>query len=118
MDPLFEELIAGAVTMTVLGVIIAFQQLGDAAKNPGAMGNVMAGIAEALIATGVGIFVAIPAVVAYNLLQKKIAEIESSSISLAKLITAHAKSRPIAAPPPHLTNGHASAEVSISVAEA
>jgi len=39
------------------------------------MGNVMAGIAEALIATGVGLFVAIPAVVAYNIIQKRIADI-------------------------------------------
>ena len=37
------------------------------------MGNVMSGIAEALVATGVGLFVALPAVVAYNVAQKRIA---------------------------------------------
>ena len=41
------------------------------------MGNVMSGIAEALVATGVGLFVALPAVVAYNVVQKRIGEIES-----------------------------------------
>ena len=41
------------------------------------MGNVMSGIAEALVATGVGLFVAIPAVVAYNIIQKRIGEIEA-----------------------------------------
>jgi len=56
------------------------------------MGGVMAGIAEALVATGVGLFVALPAVVAYNVIQKRIGEIESAAISLSKLITAHVKS--------------------------
>src|ERR1700735_2646722 len=51
---------------TVIGVIEAFHQLGEAGQNHAAMGNVMTGIAEALIATGVGIFVALPAVVASN----------------------------------------------------
>jgi biopolymer transport protein ExbB/biopolymer transport protein TolQ len=72
---------------TVLGVIEAFHHLGDGA-NKAAMGNVMSGIAEALIATGVGIFVAIPAVVAYNVAAKRIAEIEDSAKSLAKIVTA------------------------------
>jgi biopolymer transport protein ExbB/biopolymer transport protein TolQ len=57
------------------------------------MGNVMTGIAEALVATGVGIFVAIPAVVAYNILQKKIAEVETGVMVLGKLAGAYAESR-------------------------
>ena len=40
------------------------------------MGNVMSGIAEALLATAVGILVAIPAVIFYNVFQKKGADIE------------------------------------------
>ena len=72
---------------TVLGVIEAFHQLGDGA-NKAAMGNVMSGIAEALVATGVGLFVAIPAVVAYNMVQKRIGEIENGVGSLGKLLTA------------------------------
>jgi biopolymer transport protein ExbB/TolQ len=78
---------------TVLGVIIAFSALGDAGQNTSQMGGVMKGIAESLIATGVGLFVAIPAVVAYNVVQKRISEIESGAVSLAKLTTAWAKSR-------------------------
>jgi biopolymer transport protein ExbB/biopolymer transport protein TolQ len=77
---------------TVLGVIIAFSALGDAGQNTSQMGGVMKGIAEALIATGVGLFVAIPAVVAYNVVNKRISEIESGAISLAKLTTAWVKS--------------------------
>jgi biopolymer transport protein ExbB/biopolymer transport protein TolQ len=76
---------------TVLGVIIAFDALGGAGQNMGAMGGVMSGIAEALVATGVGLFVALPAVVAYNLIQKRIGQIETEAISLTKLITAYAR---------------------------
>lgn len=77
---------------TVLGVIIAFHALGDAGQNSGAMGGVMSGISEALVATGVGLFVALPAVVAYNLIQKRIGEIETNALSLTKLISAYARS--------------------------
>jgi biopolymer transport protein ExbB len=54
---------------TVLGIIRAFV---DLARNPAAAGagTVMAGISEALVATAVGLFVALPAVVAYNLFQR------------------------------------------------
>jgi biopolymer transport protein ExbB/TolQ len=77
---------------TVLGVIIAFHALGQAGGNAGQMGGVMAGIAEALVATGVGLFVAIPAVIAYNVLQKRIGDVESGALSLTKLLTAYVKS--------------------------
>ncbi|HVJ19622.1 MAG TPA: MotA/TolQ/ExbB proton channel family protein [Polyangiaceae bacterium] len=79
---------------TVLGVIIAFSALGSAGQNTGAMGGVMSGIAESLVATGVGLFVALPAVVAYNVIQKRIGDIESGSVSLTKLISAHLKANP------------------------
>jgi len=72
---------------TVIGVIISFQQL-SVSQTSNAMGSVMAGIAEALVATGVGLFVAIPAVVAYNLVQKAIGDIEGNVTSLTKQITA------------------------------
>ena len=75
---------------TVIGVIEAFHQLGEGA-NKAAMGNVMSGIAEALVATGVGLFVAIPAVVAYNMLQKRIASVESNIATITKQITASLK---------------------------
>ncbi|MFT3773688.1 MAG: MotA/TolQ/ExbB proton channel family protein [Minicystis sp.] len=75
---------------TVLGVIEAFHHLGDGA-NKAAMSNVMSGIAEALVATGVGLFVALPAVVAYNLVQKRIGDIEGAVAALGKLVTAALK---------------------------
>jgi biopolymer transport protein ExbB/TolQ len=75
---------------TVIGVIIAFQQLSHT-NGAGNMGNVMAGIAEALVATGVGLFVAIPAVVAYNVIQKRIGDVEGNVQALTKRVTAHLK---------------------------
>lgn len=78
---------------TVLGVIIAFEALGKGGGNASAMNEVMAGIAEALVATGVGLFVALPAVVAYNLVQKRIGEIENGAISLTKLVCAFIRAR-------------------------
>jgi len=52
------------------------------------MDKVMGGIAEALVATGVGLFVAIPAVVAYNIFQKKISDIEDNVASIGKRLCA------------------------------
>lgn len=60
---------------TVLGVIRAFHDLSaDAGAGPEV---VMKGLSEALIATAVGLFVAIPCVVAYNALQKKVSDLLS-----------------------------------------
>jgi biopolymer transport protein ExbB/TolQ len=93
---------------TVIGVIVAFADLADG-QNKVQMDKVMGGIAEALIATGVGLFVAIPAVVAYNVFQKRIGEIEDNVSSIAKRLSA---SIALPAPPasrPALVNGAAAA---------
>jgi biopolymer transport protein ExbB/biopolymer transport protein TolQ len=55
---------------TVVGIINAFR--GIAATGSGGMASVSGGIAEALVATALGIFVAIPAVVAFNLFTGKV----------------------------------------------
>jgi biopolymer transport protein ExbB/biopolymer transport protein TolQ len=55
---------------TVVGIINAFR--GIAATGSGGMAAVSGGIAEALVATALGIFVAIPAVVAFNLFTGKL----------------------------------------------
>lgn len=54
---------------TVLGIITSFQ--GMALTGSGGIGAVSAGIAEALIATAFGLFVAIPAVWAFNYLTNR-----------------------------------------------
>lgn len=72
---------------TVIGVIIAFERLGNS-QGANSMSAVMGGIAEALVATGVGLFVALPAVVAYNLIQKRIGDIEGNVNALLKQVSA------------------------------
>jgi biopolymer transport protein ExbB/TolQ len=72
---------------TVIGVIVAFADLAEG-SNKIQMDKVMGGIAEALIATAVGLFVAIPAVVAFNVYQKKITDVEDNVSSINKRLCA------------------------------
>jgi len=58
---------------TVLGIINAFHSLSVNTKGGPAV--VMAGISEALVATALGLFVAIPAVIAYNYFMRNIKKI-------------------------------------------
>lgn len=72
---------------TVLGIIQAFN---DLAENPaGGPSVVMAGISEALVATAVGLMVAIPAVIAYNIFQRVIKTKLSNSEAVKNLVVAH-----------------------------
>jgi biopolymer transport protein ExbB len=65
---------------TVLGIIKAFRDLSlESAEGAQA---VIGGISEALVATAVGLLVAIPAVVAYNYLQKQVKKVLNSSGAL------------------------------------
>jgi biopolymer transport protein ExbB/biopolymer transport protein TolQ len=73
---------------TVIGVIVAFEALSGDAAQSGDMASVMSGIAEALVATGVGLFVAIPAVIAYNTVQARVEAIEAAASSLGRLVVA------------------------------
>jgi biopolymer transport protein ExbB len=69
---------------TVLGIIKAFA---DLAKNQGGgAAVVMAGIAEALVATAVGLLVALPAVVAFNVFQGRIRRTMGRIDTLAHLV--------------------------------
>ncbi len=78
---------------TVLGVIRAFA---DLAAHPGAggAGTVMAGIADALIATAVGLFVALPAVVMFNLYQRWLRRASQRASVLGHAVVASLRARP------------------------
>lgn len=67
---------------TVIGVIMAFDQLrGLGDGSPDSSNVVMGAIAEALIATGVGLAVAIPAIVFFNLLKGRVkGEVTATSL--------------------------------------
>ena len=75
---------------TVLGIVTAFRELGGNQMGA-AMGNVMSGIAEALLATAVGILVALPAVIYYNVFQKKGADVEEGAAALGNVVIASMK---------------------------
>lgn len=54
---------------TVLGIIGAFENLSEGSEEAARL--VMASISEALVATGVGLLVAIPAVIAFNIFRSR-----------------------------------------------
>lgn len=82
---------------TVIGVVQAFEALGrqDAAMAASeavhgmAPQAVMASIAEALVATAVGLFVAIPAVAMYNVFQRRLRSILARTDALGAVLLAH-----------------------------
>ena len=80
---------------TVLGIIRAFADLAVANKGGGGStaSFVMAGVSEALVATAVGLFVAIPAVLAFNIFQRLLKRVIGRSNALGNAIAAgmHAK---------------------------
>jgi biopolymer transport protein ExbB/TolQ len=74
---------------TVIGIIKAFA---DLAKNQGGgAAVVMSGIAEALVATAVGLMVALPAVVAFNIFQGRIRRTMGRVDTLAHMILTGAR---------------------------
>lgn len=77
---------------TVLGIMKAFRDLSQAGS---AAGNevVMLGIAEALVATAVGLIVAIPAVIAYNYFSRQVRGSLHSLESVRELCLAYAKKK-------------------------
>jgi biopolymer transport protein ExbB len=79
---------------TVLGIIKAFNDLGAVAIRGSAIQQtVMTGISEALVATAVGLAVAIPAVVAYNLFTRGLKNRVIRAQGLAHALVAAARSR-------------------------
>jgi biopolymer transport protein ExbB len=76
---------------TVLGIIKAFVDL--AADITGGAAAVMAGISEALVATGIGLLVAIPSVVAFNALKSRVKRVVSNTEYLSRTVMAYAKAR-------------------------
>jgi biopolymer transport protein ExbB/TolQ len=74
---------------TVLGIIRAFHDLaGSSLQGTQA---VMSGIAEALVATGVGLLVALPAVAMYNALIRRVEIATSGAEVVSREILAHIK---------------------------
>ncbi len=77
---------------TVLGIIQAFHELSMATDE--AASAVMAGISEALVATAIGLMVAIPAVVLYNWFQRRNKEHIEQIQSTAHMVLARLHRKP------------------------
>ena len=83
---------------TVIGIVGAFEELGKAGVSRASAGvapeRVMATIAEALVATAVGLIVAIPAVALFNSFQGKLASVLADAEILGHVVLAHATREP------------------------
>ena len=85
---------------TVIGVVMAFDALGRQTAEVGAAAQqmapqaVMASIGEALVATAVGIAVAIPAVAANNLFQRMTRATLANTEALSGLLLVHLRGNP------------------------
>jgi len=78
---------------TVVGIIHAFEELGNSSSSIGAgqaaSMAVMASLAEALVATAVGILVALPAVAAFNYFQRRTTSLLGQTEVLTNLVLAY-----------------------------
>jgi biopolymer transport protein ExbB len=78
---------------TVLGIIKAFNDLGVSAAGADKREAIMAGISEALVATAVGLAVAIPAVVAYNVFTRWLKSVTARTQSLGHALVGHMRAK-------------------------
>jgi biopolymer transport protein ExbB len=87
---------------TVIGVVGAFEALGHTPPVNGAMAaasalapeRIMSAISEALVATAVGLVVAIPAVAAFNYFQGRVTAALADAETLGHVLLAHLREEP------------------------
>src|SRR5580700_8471057 len=86
---------------TVIGIVAAFDELSkvkmaaSAASTQLAPEAVMARISEALVATAIGILIAIPAVAAFNAFQRVVRGTVANTEALGHVLLAHLKAIPV-----------------------
>lgn len=72
---------------TVVGILATFALIGE--NKSAGFASVMVGISEALVVTGIGLAVAIPAVLAYNFLVSQVEKLELNLQTAASELTDH-----------------------------
>jgi biopolymer transport protein ExbB len=82
---------------TVIGVLVAFHRFSD--NTTGGAQAVMADISEALAATAIGLFVAIPAVAAFNAFQRRTKGLLATADGLASQLLTFLRGRDVAGGP-------------------
>ncbi|HTV17180.1 MAG TPA: MotA/TolQ/ExbB proton channel family protein, partial [Polyangiaceae bacterium] len=76
---------------TVIGIVQAFHELERAGMGGSASADIMGAIAEALVATAIGLAVAIPAVAAFNYFQRRIKTTLGNAEALEHIVLSHLK---------------------------
>lgn len=90
---------------TVIGIVAAFDELSKVKLAANAQSTqlapeaVMGRISEALVATAIGILIAIPAVAAFNAFQRVVRGTVANTDALGHMLLAHLKAKPIPAGP-------------------
>ena len=79
---------------TVIGILSAFSALGSGAEGTVLKAQVMSSIGEALVATAVGLGVAIPSVVAFNAFKNRIKIMSGNTEGVARTLLAYLKAGP------------------------
>ncbi|MCI0571005.1 MAG: MotA/TolQ/ExbB proton channel family protein [Myxococcaceae bacterium] len=84
---------------TVIGIIGAFEALGTPETGAPAAGTlaptaIMSSIAEALVATAVGLLVAIPCVAAFNFFQRQVQSTLAGTEALSNVLLSHLSAEP------------------------
>jgi biopolymer transport protein ExbB len=74
---------------TVVGIIRAFSDLAVGGPKGAGAAAVMSGISEALVATAVGIFVAIPAVVGFNAYMRRLRTLTTRGEAIGHALASH-----------------------------
>ena len=108
---------------TVIGIVAAFDELSKVKIAAAGQSTqlapeaVMARISEALVATAIGILIAIPAVAAFNAFQRIVRGIGANTDALGHMLLAHLKAVPAGAgagegASPRLASSHAKGEAS------
>jgi len=88
---------------TVIGIVQAFNELERAGLGGSASSDIMGAIAEALVATAIGLAVAIPAVAAFNYFQRRIKTTLGNAEALEHIVLSHLKGAPLPASRPSET---------------
>jgi len=76
---------------TVIGILTAFSALGGGAEGEALRTQVMGSIGEALVATAVGIGLAIPCVISFNNFKNRVKIMAANTEGVARLVLAHLK---------------------------
>jgi biopolymer transport protein ExbB len=81
---------------TVIGIVQAFHELERAGLGGSASADIMGAISEALVATAIGLAVAIPAVAAFNYFQRRIRTTLGNAEALEHIVLSHLHGTPMA----------------------